>query len=190
MGDAETRGRRAPKSTGLARTLSLSFFPAGATASRQSKQSRRKRITIIAGSTTRAHVSICVSRDAARERKREKESASRARTHAHRVRRTVDGRRETHVRVCVHGRSSRIYASGKRDVRKRGRRRTPPGDAANRAKMSTRKLTGATRRAGSVNCAVHGLKGSRQGREARGARPRHYDRRRCKRGAHTGVTAR
>lgn len=49
-------------------------------------------------------------------------------------------------------------------------------NAANRSEMSMRKLTGATRRASSVNCAVHGLRDSPQGRDARGTRPHHCDR--------------
>jgi len=53
---------------------------------------------------------------------------------------------------------------------------TPSGNATFREKVSGEKLTGATRRPSSVNCAVHELKGSQQGRDARGARPCHHAR--------------
>jgi len=47
------------------------------------------------------------------------------------------------------------------------------GNATFREKVSGGKLTGATRRPSSVNCAVHELKDSQQGRDTHGARPCH-----------------
>lgn len=116
------------------------------------------------------------SRVATRERERTHTRASRRHTDRIRAPRRVARSAHTHMYVRgVHRALRNVHM----------RRTTPwPAEASRRCQetrriaqnLSMRKLTGATRRAGSVNCAVHGLRDSLQGRDARGTRPHHCDR--------------